>query len=129
MRSGSPPSGIDILYLHDLKADCIIGIWDWERQTRQQILLNLDIETDIRQAAAHDNIEYALDYQKLAQRVVDFVATSTFFLVETLIDQVDQLVLREYSPSRLSVQLTKPGALAGIARVGFVIERRYSQES
>lgn len=124
MRNGVPLSDTDILYLHDLKMDCIIGIWDWERQTRQRIILDLDIAVDIQKAAAHDNIQYALDYKGLAERVRAFVAASEFSLVETLIEQVAQLILREYDAVPwLRVRINKPGALGGATEVGLIIER------
>lgn len=124
MRDGVPPSDADILYLHDLKMDCIIGIWDWERQTQQRIILDLDMAVDIQKAAAHDKIQYALDYKGLAERITAFVTASEFFLLETLIEQVAQLILAEYSVPWVRVRVNKPGALGGGAAVGLLIERR-----
>jgi len=123
MRSGVPPNNTDLLYVHDLKTDCIIGVWAWERQTRQTIILDLDIAVDIRRAAAHDKFEYALDYKALAQRVMDFVGESHFSLVETLIEEVAQLILREFSVPWVRVRLNKPRAISKALAVGLVIER------
>lgn len=127
MRNGVPPSGTDVLYLHDLKIDCIIGIWAWERQTRQRIILDLDIAVDIQKAALHDNIQYALDYKGLADRVTAFVSASEFFLVEALIEHVAQLVLREYAVPWVRARIKKPSALGRGAEVGLIIER-YQKE-
>lgn len=123
MRNGVPPKKTDILYLHDLKVDCIIGIWDWERQTRQTIVLDLDMEVDIRQAAAHDDIQYAVNYKAVAKRVAGFVSDSQFALVETLAEQVATLILTEFPIPWLRLRINKRGAIRDAAEVGLIIER------
>ncbi|MHB8254800.1 MAG: dihydroneopterin aldolase [Acidiferrobacter sp.] len=123
MRSGVPPSKTDILYLHDLKADCIIGIWEWERQTRQTVVLDLDMAVDIREAAIHDDIQYAIDYKAVAKRVTGFISASQFSLVETLAEQVAQMILKEFPVASLRLRINKRGAIRGAAEVGLIIER------
>ncbi len=123
MRNGVPPSGTDVLYLHDLRVDCIIGIWDWERQTRQTLVFDLDMAVDIRPAAAHDDIRHALDYKAVAKRVVGFVGASDFQLVETLAERVAALVLTEFGVSWLRLKVNKRGAIRGAGEVGVLIER------
>ena len=34
---------MDIIYLHGLKVDCLIGVWEWERRIRQAITIDLDM--------------------------------------------------------------------------------------
>ncbi len=113
-----------MLYLHDLRVDCIIGIWDWERQTRQTIVLDLDMGVDIRAAAASDELRDALDYKAVAKRVIAFVEASEFRLVETLAERVAGLILREFPVPWLRLRLDKRGAIRGAGQVGLVIERR-----
>ena len=43
---------MDIIFLHDLKVDTVIGIWDWERKIRQTVMIDIDMAADIRKAAA-----------------------------------------------------------------------------
>ncbi len=124
MRDGVPQDSGDVLYLHDLRVDCIIGIWDWERQTRQTIVLDLDMGVDIRAAAASDELRDALDYKAVAKRVIAFVEASEFRLVETLAERVAGLILREFPVPWLRLRLDKHGAIRGAGQVGLVIERR-----
>ena len=124
MRDGVPQDCGDVLYLHDLRVDCIIGIWDWERQTRQTIVLDLDMGVDIRAAAASDELRDALDYKAVAKRVIAFVEASEFRLVETLAERVAGLILREFPVPWLRLRLDKRGAIRGAGQVGLVIERR-----
>lgn len=114
----------DKIFLTGLTADCIIGIWDWERQVKQKVVIDLEMSTDIRKAAASDRIEDTLDYKKVSKRLLQFVESSQFQLVETLTDRIAQVVLTEFDVPAVRVRLNKQGALRGSRDVGIVIERR-----
>ncbi|HLQ26767.1 MAG TPA: dihydroneopterin aldolase [Acidiferrobacterales bacterium] len=114
---------MDIIYLHDLKIDCVIGIWEWERQTTQTIALDLDMAIDARKAAQTDRIEDALNYKAVAKRLIAFVSESKFQLVETLAERVAEVVLNEFNVSWLRLRIKKKGAIRGAADVGVIIER------
>ena len=75
---------MDIIYLNDLRIDTIIGIYDWERRVKQTISLDLEMASDIRKAASSDDIQDTLNYKAVAKRLISFVESSEFQLVETL---------------------------------------------
>lgn len=114
---------MDLIYLHDLKVDTVIGIWDWERRTTQRITIDLDIAVDIGRAASTDAIQDTLDYKSVAKRVTGFVAESRFQLVETLTEKIAQLLLTEFPTTWVRVRINKKGAIRGASDVGVVIER------
>ena len=114
---------MDIIYLHDLKIDCVIGIWEWERQTVQTITLDLDMAIDARKAAQTDRIEDTLNYKAVAKRLIAFVGESKFQLVETLAERVAEVVLNEFNVSWLRLRVNKKGAIRGATDVGVIIER------
>ena len=114
---------MDIIYLHDLKIDCIIGIWEWERRTTQALTLHLDIGVDVRRAAASDSIDDTLNYKAVAKRLITYVGESQFQLVETLTEKVAQLVLDEFGASWVRVKVNKKGAIRGATDVGVIVER------
>jgi dihydroneopterin aldolase len=114
---------MDIIYLHDLKIECIIGIWEWERRVRQTIVLDLDMAADIRRAAATDNIEDTLNYKAVAKRLLDYVGNSQFQLVETLAEKVAEILLTEFRLKWVRVRVNKKGAVRGASDVGVIIER------
>ena len=113
----------DRIFLRDLRTETIIGIFDWERKIRQTISFDLEFPGDIRRAAASDRIEDTLNYKSVAKRVLAFVEASEFQLVETLAEQVAQLILREFAVEWVKVTLNKPGAVRGSRDVGVAIER------
>ncbi len=114
---------MDIIYLHGLKVDCIIGIWEWERRARQQVTIDLDMAADVARAARSDAIEDTLDYKAVAKRVIAFVAASEFRLVETLAEHIAALLREEFHIPWVRVRVNKPGAIRGGRDVGVVIER------
>jgi len=114
---------MDIIFLSDLKIEAIIGIYDWERETKQTIGIDLEMATDISIAAQHDHIDYTLDYKSVAKRLISFVEQSEFQLVETLAEEITQIVLNEFKVPWVRLRLSKPGAIRGAKDVGILIER------
>jgi dihydroneopterin aldolase len=114
---------MDIIFISELRIETIIGIYDWERVTKQTVSLDLEMVADIRKAAATDSIDDTLNYKAIAKRLIDFVGTSDFQLVETLAEKIAAIVLEEFSVAWLRLRLHKPGALRGARDVGVVIER------
>jgi dihydroneopterin aldolase len=68
----------DIIFLGGLTTECIIGIWDWERRVKQKIVLDIEMASDIRKAAASDHIDDTLDYKRVAKRPPQCVGVSQF---------------------------------------------------
>ena len=114
---------MDIIYLHDLRIDTVIGVFDWERRVRQTVSLDLDMAADIRRAAESDDIGHTLDYKAVAKRLIAFVGESEFQLVETLAEKVAGILLEEFSIPWVRVRVNKTGAVRGARDVGVVIER------
>jgi dihydroneopterin aldolase len=114
---------MDIVYIRNLEIETVIGIYDWEREIRQMITIDLDMAFDIRKAASSDAIEDTLDYKAVAKRLISFVEVSEFQLIETLAEEIASIVLNEFKVSRLKLTLGKPGAVTGARDVGVIIER------
>jgi dihydroneopterin aldolase len=114
---------MDTVFITDLKIDTIIGIYDWERRVRQTISLDLEMGADIARAAATDAIGDTLDYKAVAKRLIEFVGSSEYQLVETLAEKIAQTVLDEFDVPWLRLTVHKPGAVRGSRDVGVIIER------
>lgn len=114
---------MDKVFLHDLQVKTTIGIFDWERRLRQTVSIDLEMASDIRAAAASDSIEDALDYKKVAKRIIAFVEESEFQLVETLAERIAGIVIDEFGVSWVRLTLNKQGAIRGAKGVGIIIER------
>ena len=113
----------DIVFIEGLIVDTVIGIFDWEREIRQQVRIDLEMAWDNRPAGASDAIEDALNHKSVAKRIIALVRESEFFLVERLAEVVARTVIEEFSVGWLRLRLSKPGAVRGAENVGVIIER------
>ena len=114
---------MDKIIIRDLLLRGIIGINPDERVKQQDILINMVIWADIRQAAASDAIEDAVDYKSITKRVIQHVEASSDFLVEKLVTDLARIVITEFGVERAMVRVEKPGALRFAESVGIEIER------
>jgi len=119
----SNDSSTDTIFLHDMRIETIVGIWEWERKIRQTVSIDLEMGADIRRAAASDDIEDTLNYKKVAKRVQQFVAESEFQLVETMAEKIAGVILAEFDVPWVQVRVNKPGAIKGSRDVGVLIRR------
>jgi dihydroneopterin aldolase len=114
---------MDKIFIHALKTEAIIGIYDWERQVRQTVLIDVELAADVRKAALTDSIDDTLNYKRVAKRILAFIEGSQFHLVETLAEHVAMLVLEEFGISWVRITLSKPGAVRSSRDVGVSVER------
>lgn len=114
---------MDKIFLRELEIDAVIGIWEWERQVKQKVSIDLEIGTDVRGAALTDTVDGTVNYKNVAKRLIDFVGNSEFQLVESLADAVAEIIIKEFSVSWLKLSVAKPDAIEGSKIVGISIER------
>lgn len=115
---------MDQVFIRGLEMDAVIGAYDWERDIRQRLVCDLEMAWDIRPAADSDDLTLALDYAAVSQRVLDYVTSSSFELVETLAERLAALVMDEFGVPWLRLTISKPGAVTqATGGVGVVIER------
>ena len=114
---------MDIVYIRDLQIETVIGIYDWEREIKQTVSVDIDMATDIRKAAKSDNIEDTLSYNTVAKRLIEFISSSEFLLVEAMAEECGEIVMNEFNVPWLKLRLSKPGAVLGSRDVGVIIER------
>jgi dihydroneopterin aldolase len=114
---------MDRVFIEELEVQTVIGIFDWEREIKQTISIDLEMEFDIRRAAETDAIEDTLDYKAVSKRLIHFIEDSEFQLVEALAERCAAIVLADFPVNWLRLKLGKPGAVRGSSAVGVIIER------
>jgi dihydroneopterin aldolase/D-erythro-7,8-dihydroneopterin triphosphate epimerase len=114
---------MDRILIRDLALRCIIGIYPEERRAKQDVIVNLAIESDFRRAARTDSIGDAVDYKALKKGVIDLVESSSFGLVETLASRIADLCLGMPRVKRVTVTVDKPGALRFARSVAVEVTR------
>ena len=117
-------AGPESVHLRDLRARCIIGTLPRERQTPQEVVLNIALRADLSAACRSDRLEDTLDYARIAQQVVEAVEGSSFFLLERLAEEVARVCLATERVDSVRVTVDKPGAVAACRSVAVDILRR-----
>ncbi|MGQ4878825.1 dihydroneopterin aldolase [Billgrantia sp. LNSP4103-1] len=119
---------MDCVLIESLELETVIGVYDWERTIRQRLTLDLELASDIRPAAANDDLAETLDYAAISQRIARFADEHDFALVETFAERLAQLLMNEFAVPWLRLTLRKPGAVPAAASVGVRIERGTRRE-
>ncbi len=114
---------VDTVFIEGLEVDTVIGAYDWEREIRQCLRLDLQMGWDTCRPALSDELTEALDYAAVSQRIEKFAAESCFILVETFAERLAQLLLSEFGMPWVRLKVSKPGAVATALFVGVEIER------
>ncbi len=114
---------MDKIFIHELKTEAIIGIFDWERQVKQTVLVDIEMSADVARAARSDSIDDTLNYKRVAKRVLALVEVSQYHLIETLAEHIAMVILGDFAVDWVRIMVRKPGAVRGSRDVGVIIER------
>lgn len=115
----------DVIHIHGLRVDALVGAYRHERDGTQPLLFDVLIEFDNRTPAASDDLADTVDYAQVCQWIRDAVAASQPVLLETLIEQVADGLLDVPHVRGVRVTIHKPEAAKalGCDSVGVTIER------
>ncbi len=117
------------LFIRDLPVACIIGVHPHERGSRQRLLVSLTLQADFSRAVASDALEDALDYTAMARKIHTLATEGGYHLIETLAERLADALFQD-AVTRLEVEVWKPSALPGTARVGVrAVRRRNATEA
>ncbi|MGA0343538.1 MAG: dihydroneopterin aldolase [Arenicellales bacterium] len=119
-------SDLDKIFVQGLEVECVIGVWEWERQIKQRLIIDLEMAWDISRAAASDQLEDTLSYKDVAKQVSAYVIETQANLVERLAEGIATLLIDEFQVVWCKVRINKRGAVTGARDVGVQIERGQS---
>jgi len=100
-----------VIRIKNLRLRAIIGVDEWERHNRQEIVVNIEAESDGTKASLSDDINDAVDYSALERHLVAEVENTKFFLLEKLADFILNIVMKDSRIVRAAVEVDKPHAL------------------
>ena len=115
---------MDKIIIKNLRARGIIGINDWERVKKQDILINIEIEADLTRAGETDDLAHSVNYRTVAKMAIELAETAEKFTVESLAHDIATRALEEAGAVSVRVRVEKPGAVRFADSVGVVVDRR-----
>ena len=119
----TPSPMSDLILIHDLAVDCIVGIHDWERRHPQRVFLDVEMTYDVRPSAASDDFALTVDYDRASQLVEDLIVDGQYELIETMAERTAALLFAEFPVEAVRVRVRKPQALNKAAYAGVEIYR------
>ena len=114
---------MDRVFIEELTVFAQIGVYDWEQQTKQKLVFDLEMAWDCKQAAETDDVAYCLNYAEVSQVIIDYVESKPFLLIERVAYEVADLLESRYHLQGLKIKLSKPKAVAQARNVGVLIVR------
>jgi FolB domain-containing protein len=112
-----------LLKIKNLKLKTILGIYAWEEHVEREIIINLEIESDSNLALTSDNIEDAIDYDKISNKVKNLIATTRFKLIEKMAQEVMNKIMQDQRIIRCKIEIDKVGALDFVESASITIEQ------
>ena len=113
----------DILSIEGLKVDTTIGVYKWEREVKQSVIIDLVLEIKNTNSAFQDSIESAVDYTAVSDVVSNLVQSSSYLLIESLAEAIAKQILKEFAVRIVRLKLSKPSAIQSASNVSILIER------
>ncbi len=114
---------MDTIFIHELRAEAWIGIYEWEKLKPQTLDFNLEIGVDTHQAGASDNIGDTVDYGKVVERIRADLKDQHFHLLEALAEHIAGVVLHDFKAHWIKVSVAKIAHMRGVKLVGVTITR------
>jgi len=113
--------------LHALRVDCIVGIHPHERETRQSVILDIELDYDFQAAAAGEAIGDAVDYSEVASHITELAERRGFQLIETMAEETVTMVLARFTRvQRVRLEIRKPAAVPAASSAFVRVERARS---
>lgn len=112
---------MDTLHINGLQMTTHIGVHDWEQHILQTLLVDLTIPTNCAQI--EDRLENTLDYDAICTTVIEFVQSNRFQLIETVANQIADLLKKQFALETITVSVCKPHAIKQAKEVRITIKR------
>ena len=120
---------LDKIYIADLLLRCIIGLNEWERTQKQDVLINITLYADLSRPCQTDRIEDSVNYKEIKKQIIAMAESSSFYLIERLADSISRICLAHPCVKAASIRVDKPGALRYAKSVGVEIFRKRNDDS
>ena len=114
---------MDIVFINGLTALTTIGVYDYERNIKQELKIDLEMAFNNRVASTSDDINDALDYDAISNFTLEYLEASQHFLIETVAENLSQLLLEKFPIKELKMTIRKPGAVKAAEDIGIQIVR------
>ncbi|AEE24298.1 dihydroneopterin aldolase [Paraglaciecola chathamensis] len=117
---------MDKIYIEGLEVQSLIGVYDWERDATQRLLVDIVLFSDLQKPAYSDDVEDTLNYAEVAEAITQVAKQSEFALIEALGQAMITQIFTQFPVQKITLKLSKPDILADAQNVAveFTRERK-----
>ena len=125
MSASTNPRQLDTIFIHQLRVEAVIGVYDFEKEKPQPLLLDFELKVDLHAAGKSDDLTETVDYAEVAQQVIKHIQQTRYELLEALAEALCQLLFQKFAGiEAITLTLFKPEAVNEAETVGIRIERQ-----
>ena len=114
---------MDKVFIKGLVLHSLIGVYDFERNAKQRVIIDVEIEANLKPAGLSDQVTDTLDYGVITERLTQIADTASYQLLEALGEEMVEMILQEFNANAVSLTINKPDILEGVDAVGIVLNR------
>lgn len=114
---------MDKVYINGLQLYTLIGVYDFERHAKQRVIVDIELQANLKTPGKSDDVNDTLDYGKIAQRMADIADGASYQLLEALAEHMATTLLTEFTTDCVTLTLNKPDILDNVTAVGIQITR------
>lgn len=112
---------MDTLIIKSLSVSTKIGVYAWEQRIKQQLLIDINLTADF--SVCQDDLNNTIDYAALCGQITQFVESKSFKLIETVANEVADLIKQNFKIEQITVGVSKPHAIKNAANIQVIIQR------
>ncbi|MBQ9274557.1 MAG: dihydroneopterin aldolase [Succinivibrio sp.] len=117
---------MDRIFIDGLRCECIVGVLPDERVKAQPLLIDAELMLSLEHSGRSGELEYSIDYAKLATAIMSFAQRRQARLLEELAVELCDMILQDFRPEAVRLKLRKPQALNGLGCPGIEVHRQLS---
>lgn len=114
---------MDKVFIQGLSIQTTIGFFQWEKEIKQTLVIDLAMGWNTATAAENDELSKTLDYAEISEKIAIFANDNPVDLLETLAERLAKYLMASYQIPWLNLKIGKPGAVHNATTVGVEIER------
>ncbi|MDD4601963.1 Dihydroneopterin aldolase [bioreactor metagenome] len=85
------------------------GVFEYEREQGQRFYVDVELSTDVQEAGQKDDLNCAVDYTAVYQKIKEIVETHRYKLLEALVSKISDELLKIDRVNSVTVRIRKPG--------------------
>jgi dihydroneopterin aldolase len=115
---------MNAIFIHDLRVETRIGIYDWEQRLAQPIRLDIELGLPSDKVFSSGDFTDALDYAAVVKRIQAFAADHPHKLLERFAQAIADVLMGDFGAPWVKVRVAKLAPIAGVKELGIAIERK-----